>query len=472
MLFPTVTFAVFFAVVLTTAWALRPHPRAWKVFLLGASWVFYGWWDWRFVLLLAGTIAANDAVARAMTRTPGRQRFWLVAGIAANLAVLGGFKYYGFFVTALTDALRPVGLAPSFPLFEVVLPVGISFFVFEAIAYLMELRRGVVQRMGLLDFATYLSFFPKLISGPITRPSEFAPQLAAPTPTDRVEAPEALWLVARGLFKKVVIASFLADAITDSVFATPGQHSALEVLVGIYAYAAQLYVDFSGYTDMAIGVALLLGFRLPENFRAPYAATSVQDFWNRWHLTLSRWLRDFVLQPMTLGGSRGRLATARNLFVVMLLAGLWHGAAWTFVVWGGIHGAALVVERLQRERRRARGLPKLADTWGRRARGRLVTFHVVAFAWVFFRADSLGGAFDVLAGLGRVGAAPAVTPLLVATLAGVLAVQFVPAGAGARVVAVIERTRPAYAAVALGLAMLLVDVLGPAGVPPFIYFRF
>lgn len=489
MLFPTVTFAVFFAVVAAAAWALRPHPRAWKLFLLGASWLFYGWWDWRFVLLLAGAIAANDAVARAMVRWPRRERSWLVAGIAANLAVLGCFKYYGFFVTALTDALRPAGLAPSFPLFEVVLPVGISFFVFESIAYLMELRRGVVSRMGLLDFATYLSFFPKLISGPITRPSEFAPQLAAAPSSERVEAQRAFWLIARGLFKKVVIASFLADAITDDVFASPAQHSAAEVLTAIYAYAAQLYVDFSGYTDMAIGVALLLGFRLPENFRAPYAATSVQDFWNRWHLTLSRWLRDFVLQPLTLGGSRSRLATARNLVFLMLLAGLWHGAAWTFVVWGAIHGVALAAERLAKERRRARGLGKAADTPWRRARGRLVTFHVVAFAWVFFRADSLGGAFDVLARLAHVGDAPAVTPLLLVTIVAVLAMQYLPPGtvtrgtggaaptsaAGAardRAVAIVETARPAYAALAIGAALMLVDALGPEGVPPFIYFRF
>ena len=304
-----------------------------------------------------------------------------------------------------------------------------------------------------------------------------------------MEAHRALWLIARGLFKKVVIASFLADAITDDVFASPARHSAGEVLTAIYAYAAQLYVDFSGYTDMAIGVALLLGFRLPENFRAPYAATSVQDFWNRWHLTLSRWLRDFVLQPLTLGGSRSRLATARNLVFLMLLAGLWHGAAWTFVVWGAIHGVALAAERLGRERRRARGLGKVADTPWRRARGRLVTFHVVAFAWVFFRADSLGGAFDVLARLGHLGDAPAVTPLLLATLVGVLAAQYLPTDTGARgtggvppttaagaarkrASALVERARPAYAAVAIGAALMLVDVLGPEGVPPFIYFRF
>ena len=221
------------------------------------------------------------------------------------------------------------------------------------------------------------------------------------------------------------------------------------------------------------GVALLLGFRLPENFRAPYAATSVQDFWNRWHLTLSRWLRDFVLQPLTLGGSRSRLATARNLLFVMLLAGLWHGAAWTFVVWGAIHGVALAAERLARERRRARGLPKVADTPWRRARGRLVTFHVVAFAWVFFRADSLGGAFDVLARLGHFGEAPAVTPLLLATLVGVMAAQYIPSGIPKqRLSGLVEQARPAYAAVAIGAVLLLVDGLGPDGVPPFIYFRF
>jgi alginate O-acetyltransferase complex protein AlgI len=474
MLFPTVTFAVFFAVVLTTAWVLRPSARGWRLFLLGASWVFYGWWDGRFVVLLAGAIVANHVVAGEIARGGRRARAWLAAGIAADLAVLGFFKYYAFFVDSLVDAVRPLGLHPSPPLLQVILPVGISFFTFEAIAYLVELRRGVVERMALLDLATWLSFFPTLVSGPITRPSEFLPQLAHPAPADAVEAPRALWLIARGLFKKVVIASFLAQAISDGVFATPGQYSGPEVLVGIYAYAAQLYADFSGYTDMAIGVALLLGFHLPENFRSPYAAVSVQDFWNRWHITLSRWLRDFLLQPLTLHGRRGRLATARNLVVVMLLAGLWHGAAWTFVVWGGIHGTCLAVERLRRERQRARngGPVRHPDTVWRTVRARLVTFHVVCFAWVFFRADSLAAAGRVLSRLAVPGSAPAVTPLLLLVLAGVFAAQQLPSGAGRRIAQRVEALHPAAATVALGGVLLIVDALGPAGVPPFIYFRF
>jgi D-alanyl-lipoteichoic acid acyltransferase DltB (MBOAT superfamily) len=477
MLFPTVTFAVFFAVVLAAAWALRPHPRIWRLFLVAASWVFYAWWDARFVALLAAAIAANHVFAAGIAAGGRRAKVWLAAGVAANLAVLGFFKYYGFFVDGLLDALSAVGLAPSPPLLQVALPVGISFFTFEAIAYLMELQRGVVERLPLLDLATWLSFFPTLVSGPITRPSEFVPQLTDPTPADAVEMHRALWLIGRGLFKKVVVASFLAEAITDGIFATPGQYSGPEVLVGIYAYAAQLYVDFSGYTDMAIGLALLLGFRLPENFRAPYSATSVQDFWNRWHLTLSRWLRDFLLQPLTLRSRRTPAAAARNIVVVMLLAGLWHGAGWTFVVWGAIHGLALALERLHRERRRARlragdRLGSRPATPWRSVRARLLTFHVVCFAWIFFRADSLSGAGRVLARLTVIDPAPAVTPLLVLVLAAVLAAQHLPAGIGRRAAERVEALHPAAVAVAAGVGLLLVDALGPDGVPPFIYFRF
>jgi D-alanyl-lipoteichoic acid acyltransferase DltB (MBOAT superfamily) len=467
-----VTFAGFFVVVLVASWALRPFPRAWRLLLLGASWVFYGWWDWRFVALLAVVIFANNLIATAMTRWPSRQKPWLVVGILVDLTVLGFFKYYGFFVSSALDLLRPLGLAPPLPLLEVVLPIGISFYILEAIAYLVEIRRGVVERMRLLDLAAYLSFFPKLMSGPITRPSEFGPQLDRPMPAADLDASRAFWLIGRGLVKKLVIATYLAEAIVDGVFATPGQYSALEVLTGIYGYAAQIYVDFSAYTDMAIGIALLLGFRLPENFRSPYAATSVHNFWNRWHMSLSRWLRDFLYQPLVLHGSRGRLARLSALVLTMLLAGLWHGAAWTFVLWGGVHGLALATERLHRELRRGRGLPKPVDTWWRRARNEVLTFHFVAFAWVLFAADSVSGALDILSRLGSPGPAPAVTPLLVAVLLAVFAAQHIPERWSQSATEAFRRVGPVLQTAALGVLLLFVDALGPEGVPPFIYTRF
>jgi D-alanyl-lipoteichoic acid acyltransferase DltB (MBOAT superfamily) len=472
VLFPTVTFAVFFTVVFAAVWASRSRPRLWRLVLLAAAGVFYAWWDVRFLALIAGSIVVNHLAVSSMSKHAGPARLAFGAGLTANLVLLGFFKYYGFFVDSLRDLLRPIGLEPPLPLLEIVLPVGISFFTFEAIAYLIEVRRGDVEPMPLLDFAVYLSFFPKLVSGPITRPSEFTGQLAEPIPADRIQAPEALWRIARGLFKKVVIAAYLGEAIVDGVFSTPGQFSGGEVLVGIYAYTAQIYIDFSAYTDMAIGLALLLGFRLPENFRAPYAATSVHEFWSRWHMTLTRWIRDFVFFPLAKRGSRSLPATARNLMLVMVLVGLWHGAGWTFVVWGGIHGVALVAERSYRTWRRRRRVARPQPAWWRSLLRTAATFHVVALAWVFFRADSIQGAVDVLARLGGVGAAPEVTLLLVAVLAAVMAAQFVPPDWSERAVAGFARAGPAFQAGVLAVVLLVADVFGPEGVPPFIYFRF
>jgi alginate O-acetyltransferase complex protein AlgI len=473
VLFPTVTFAVFFAVVLAVAWGLASRPRAWRAWLLIASAVFYAWWDLRFVALLALTVAVCHVVGRRIAHHgDGAQgRRWLIVGIGLLLAVLGWFKYYGFFVTALLDALRPLGLEPHLPLVQVLLPVGISFFTFEAISYLVEVRRGVTRPPPLLDLATYLTFFPKLQSGPITRASEFLPQLAPLRPPTELVSSQAFLLIGRGLFKKVVLASFLAEAIVDDVFATPMAYSAAEVLVGIYAYTMLIYVDFSGYTDLARGLARLLGIDLPINFDRPYAARSIQDFWTRWHVSLSRWLRDFLFYPLARAGNRGRIATARNILIVMLLAGLWHGAAWTFVLWGGVHGLGLVRDRWLRDHHRRTGVRPADSPW-RLARQRLVTFHIVAFAWVLFRADSVPHAIEVLSRLGAWGPFPAVTPLLLLVLVAIIGAQYLPRDLGARLDGAFVRLRPVGQVAALGALLLATDALGPEGIAPFIYFRF
>ncbi len=243
-----------------------------------------------------------------------------------------------------------------------------------------------------MTFAAYLSFFPHLVAGPIVRPGELIPQIQSPRDPRYVDTSRAFFLIGTGLFMKVVIANYLAANIVDEVFGAPNQHSSLEVLVGIYAYAVQIYADFFGYTNIAIGIALLLGFTFPQNFDAPYTATSITDFWRRWHMTLSRWLRDYLYIP--LGGNRGgTLLTYRNLMLTMLIGGLWHGAGWTFVVWGGIHGTALIVERWWRGRP---GFVERPWTRGRRAWHRFVTFQVVCFAWIFFRSDSFADAWDLI----------------------------------------------------------------------------
>jgi D-alanyl-lipoteichoic acid acyltransferase DltB (MBOAT superfamily) len=475
VLFPTVTFAAFFMAVWPLVWAVARWPRLRQVVLLLSSVAFYAWWDWRMLWLLAALVVGNHGAAWAVHRLashPAARRAALWVGVAGHLLVLGWYKYYGFFATSLTGALDRVGVQVQPPLVQVVLPLGISFVTFQAISHLVEVHREVTGPATLLETATWLCFFPTVASGPITRVSELVPQLRE-RPEPRVDASRAFVLILRGLVKKLVLASYLADAVVDDVFAQPSLHSGPEVLAGIYAYAVQLYVDFSGYTDLAIGVALLLGIRLPENFDAPYRAATVTEFWNRWHMTLSRWLRDFLFMPLARRSRPTTAAVARNLVVVMLLAGLWHGAAWTFVAFGAVHGVAMALERVARERARRRGR-RPVPTGPARVVGVVRTFHVVCLGWVFFRADSLAGAVDVLSrlGTGWGAAAPLVTWLLVATIAAVLAAQLVPERARDGLATVAARVPTPLVVPLAAAAILVVDVLAPPGVAPFLYFGF
>jgi alginate O-acetyltransferase complex protein AlgI len=467
MLFPTVAFAVFFSIVFLANWLLRPFPARWKLFMLGASYLFYGWWRVQFCLLLAASTVANQAFAVAIHRAPTdrARRGWLAGAVAANLVVLGWFKYYGFFVESVTSGLDRFGISAHPPLLQVVLPVGISFFTFHALSYVIDVFRRDFEPATPIDFAVYMAFFPHLVAGPIVRARELVPQIRERPDPRTLDSSLAFRLILAGLFKKVVVSSYVATAVVDPVFAVPKGHSALEVVLAVYGYAVQIYADFSGYTDIAIGCALLLGVRFPPNFDAPYTARSVQEFWRRWHMTLSRWLRDYLYIP--LGGNRGSPSRVkRNLMLTMLLGGLWHGAAWTFVIWGGIHGAAMVVERHLAERRAPAAGPRHnAVRW-------FVTFHVVCLGWVFFRAESLGAAFELLGRLLAWGPAPLVTPLVVVTVVGSVAAQFVPPGTVRRAQVAFSRLTPAVQGVVLALGLSLVGALAPAGVAPFIYFQF
>jgi len=396
----------------------------------------------------------------------------LVLALAGNIGLLGYFKYYDFFVSSSDNMAEIVGLDLPLSLKSIVLPVGVSFFTFMAISYVVDAYRGEFEPTTLEKFAVYLSFFPHLVAGPIVRPSELIPQIETPRDPRRVDTSRAFYLIATGLFKKVVIANYLASSIVDQVFAAPGQHSSLEILIAVYAYAVQIYADFSGYTDIAIGIALLLGFQFPQNFDSPYAAVSVQDFWRRWHMTLSRWLRDYVYIP--LGGNRGTsLATYRNLMLTMLIGGLWHGAAWTFVVWGGLHGGALAWERWRRERRSPADAAR--RTTGRHVwAARIVTFHFVCFAWIFFRSDSFGAAWDMIEGLFTNWGAPSplvTTGVLLAIAVGIGS-QYLPARIPRLLMARFSRLPVLGQATVLALALMVTSVLGPEGVAPFIYFQF
>jgi alginate O-acetyltransferase complex protein AlgI len=472
VLFPTATFAIFFMVVLPLSWVLMPRGERWRPFMIAASYVFYSAWDWRFVFLLAFSTVWNHLFAVGIHRSADRTRrkLLLAAAVVGDVALLGYFKYYDFFVSSTHNVFTLVGLEVPLEVRSIVLPVGISFFTFMAISYVVDTFRGDWEPTTFGKFAAYLSFFPHLVAGPIVRPGELIPQLDSPRDPRYVDTARAFFLIGTGLFMKVVIANHLATGIVDDVFGAPGQHSSLEVLVGIYAYSVQIYADFFGYTNIAIGVALLLGFRFPQNFDAPYSAVSIQDFWRRWHMTLSRWLRDYVYIPF--GGNRGgRLFTYRNLMLTMLIGGLWHGAGWTFVAWGAIHGTALVGERWWRERP---GRVERPVTGMRRAWHRLATFQLVCFAWIFFRADSFADAWALIVRLFTAWGEPSplVTSGILAAIAVGIGSQYLPAHVPLGVMAWFSRLRVPAQATVLSLALLAIHAMGPEGVAPFIYFQF
>ncbi len=475
MLFPTIDFALFFCLVFLGHWVLNHNARAWKWFMIGASYFFYAYWDARLVVLLLGvTVICQLAAIVVAHQDQPRRRAWAMGiGVAATIAPLLFFKYYGFFTVNVTNTAAALGLPLSPPLIQVVLPIGVSFYTFMAISYVVDVYHRRFPLASWIDVTLYLSFFPHLVAGPIVRPDELIPQLDVRRDARHVDVVGAGWLILGGLFKKVVIANFLAGAIVDQVFGEPTRHASLEIGVAIVAYAVQIYCDFSGYTDIAIGVAKMLGFQFPQNFDRPYSARSIQEFWRRWHMTLSRWLRDYLYIP--LGGNRkGTTRTYVNLLVTMLLGGLWHGAAWHFVVWGGLHGVFLAVGHWKQSMRERGMLATPPDTRFVAVLQWLSTFTLVCVGWVFFRADSVGSAVGMLARLlsFQGGPTPLVTtPVLLAIAVGMLT-QFVPRAPGAVLRAAISRLQPAPMGIAAAFALFAITTMGPRGVAPFIYFQF
>ena len=306
MLFPTIDFAIFFAVAFTVNWLLNPYAGPWKLSMIALSYVFYGWVGWSYCLLLLATtvVAYTGGLWVAATRNERGRRIAMASSVGVLLGILGWFKYYGFVSVNLDNVTHAVGLGRAVPLLQVGLPIAISFFTFMAISYVVDIYRRKLEPAKPLDFAVYISFFPHLLAGPIVRGGELLPQIRRRRDASSIDYSRAFWLILAGLFKKVVISSYVSSAIVTPVFTSPTQHSAPEAIFAAWGYAVQIYCDFSGYTDIAIGLALLLGFRFPQNFDAPYTARNLQDFWRRWHMTLSRWLRDYLYIP--LGGSAGR----------------------------------------------------------------------------------------------------------------------------------------------------------------------
>ena len=469
MLFPTTDFFAFFLCVVTLMAVFRNNHEARKIVLVAASYFFYAMWNWRFCFLLAFSSSVSYVAGRLIgqARQEGTRRLVKTVAITVHLLVLGVFKYFDFFVGSANHALHQLGFTAEIPFVEILLPVGISFFTFHGISYVMDVYRGdvaVCRRPS--DMFLYLAFFPQLVAGPIVRAAKFLPQLDAREPAP-VAVPRAVILIAGGLLKKTVLANYLATDLVEPIFADPGHATSLDLLLALYGYAAQIYCDFSAYSDMAIGLAALLGYQFPENFNQPYRATSFQDFWRRWHISLSSWLRDYLYIP--LGGSRGGgLATTRNLFLTMVLGGLWHGAALKFLAWGALHGAFLIVERWLKPI-----TSRLPDTRSLRIAAGVLVFHLVCLAWLFFRADDFDTATLYLQRmLAFSPGSDQITPFTLALLIASLALHIVPHDLPGRAAAMVWRWPVWALGAAGGVAAAAIGAMGPDGVAPFIYFQF
>ncbi|MEY2486691.1 MAG: alginate O-acetyltransferase complex protein AlgI [Verrucomicrobiota bacterium] len=397
MLFNSLTFVVFFAVVVTAYWSMRSWPAR-KNLLVIASYIFYGAWNPPFAALLFSTTAMDFWLGMRIAKAtqPRRRKLWMIASVAMNLSMLGFFKYGNFLLENFQWFMARIGIAYQPPHLDILLPVGISFYTFHSLSYTLDIYRGVLQpTKSLRDFVLAVSFFPQLVAGPIVRAGDFLPQLADP-PTRRTG--RFLWglaLMTLGLFEKVVLADTLLSGSADRIFSYGGPLIALDSWLGVIAFAGQIFFDFTGYSTCAIGAALCLGFHLKDNFRFPYAAIGFSDFWRRWHISLSTFLRDYLYIP--LGGNQVQpLRAAINLVIVMFLGGLWHGAAWTFVVWGLLHGTYLVVERVVRALLENR---PWANNRATRALAGVATYAAICIAWVFFRASDFTIARRMLFGM-------------------------------------------------------------------------
>jgi len=485
MLFNSFEFAAFYIGVYVLYVAAARSVRVQNLLLLGGSYFFYGCWDWRFLGLIWLSTGLDYIFGLALDRrrafaghdgayrySPAVRRGLVAASVVGNLGILGVFKYYDFFATQAADLMGAIGLPIEPRLLRVALPVGISFYTFQTLSYTIDVYRGELRACrSMVNFATFVAFFPQLVAGPIVRARDFLPQLAAPRRTTAAQFGEGGYLILWGLFKKVVIAGHLAP-LADGVFtAEAGGYSGGQVLVAVYAFAVQIYCDFSGYSDIARGCAKLMGFELVLNFNLPYFARNPSDFWRRWHISLSTWLRDYLYVP--LGGNRkGPRRTLINLALTMLLGGLWHGAAWTFVLWGAYQGGLLIVHRLT--------MPALAR-WTRFESAAVrriwnvvaiaVFFQLVCLGWLIFRAESPGQIVSLLAaladGITLSGSGVRTLAFYAAPLVVVQIVQYLRGDLDVLLRMPTWVRGAAYAAMIYGLVLF-----GEGFDQPFIYFQF
>lgn len=466
MLFTQIEFIVLFLAVFSFLLLVK-NFRAQKLFLLVVSYYFYAYWDWRFLSLLIASTLVNYFAGIGMknSKDPKTRRIFLICGLAMDLSLLGTFKYFNFFISSLSPIVASLGFETSS--LNIVLPIGISFYTFQTMSYSIDVYyRRIETCSDFPDFALFVAFFPQLVAGPIVRASNFIPQLKTPRTISLLNIFFGFRQFVYGLFKKVLIADNLS-VFVDPVFSNPGAFSCLTTWLALIAYALQIYCDFSGYSDMAIGLARTMGYKFPKNFNLPYISRSISEFWTRWHISLSSWLRDYLYIP--LGGNRkGKRRMYINLMITMFLGGLWHGAAWTFVFWGCLHGAALAVEKFfasfKSSTGESCGIARKTLEWG-------LTFFVVLITWVFFRSQTFTGAMLTLRQMftpsqGIIWYHPfAIGAILM------MALLHIVNAAGKKKILILKSPY-LKTPVVLFTIIFLVIIFRPKGFNPFIYFQF
>lgn len=488
ILFSSGLFFFLFIGFLIVYMSLRKHLLARIIYVTLFSLYFYYKSSGLWFFLLLFTASSDFCIAQGIRHTASRRgrKLLVTLSLCINLGMLGYFKYYNFLLDIFASITREFGYqigntamqSVGYQPLDIFLPVGISFFTFQSISYVIDVYRGRITPLRRwVDYVFYVSFFPQLVAGPIVRARDFIPQIYKTPAVSRGEFGEGLFLVLCGLFKKTVISDYISMNFVDRVFDAPLLYTGVENLLGVYGYALQIYCDFSGYSDMAIGIALLLGFRFNMNFDSPYQSATITEFWRRWHISLSSWLKDYLY--ISLGGNRkGKVRTYINLLITMLLGGLWHGASLSFIIWGAIHGVALAVHKFIMGRFSSfKPLGSEMKPW-RRVLGILFTFHLVCFGWIFFRADSLQTVGEMLTQI-VANFHPEVFMQFVTGYKGVFALMligyvlhFMPRSAENALQGVVARSPLVVQAVILAVMVFIVVQFKSAGVQPFIYFQF
>lgn len=469
MLFNTGFFLWLFLFFISGFYLLHKKPEPRKLYVILFSLFFYYKSSGIYFLLLIFSTVVDYSLANFIYRAQSQwqKKAWLVFSLVLNLGILGYFKYTNF----LYDIFCTLWQQPFDP-FHIFLPVGVSFFTFQSLSYTIEIYRGEMKpEKRILDYAFFVTFFPQLVAGPIVRAKDFLPQVNKPVHVSSEMFGQAIFLIVAGLFKKVVISDYISTNFVDRIFDNPTLYTGLENLFGVYGYALQIYCDFSGYSDMAIGIALLFGYRLTLNFNSPYQSSSVTEFWRRWHISLSTWLRDYLY--ISLGGNRkGRVRTYLNQFITMLLGGIWHGAAFKFILWGAMHGLALGIDKFVKE------FIKIPDKKWVKAIGVFFTFHFVCFCWIFFRANDMPTAGSILSQI-MFHFTPSIFIdfitgyrhiLLVMLLGYVL--HFIPQVAELKVQNIVTKMPLIAKIVLVVMVIVLVIQVKSSSVQPFIYFQF